>query len=199
MENGEYCFQSMITEDLEEKKEPLTDKIIRDCLEMYKNMPPMSDSDREAEYAEGLIYNLMRYWYRKKYDNLFLPTGIYMLMNHFKNVFTNPHFIFSDFDLLPGKKIKGINAPIVSKKGEKSSEKKDFPTFLTPVGEADIFFPTNFRFIQELNRKIYGRSGSVEKSYKFMEKYAKSNWTETQTGYRPLFDDFRNTSFFTSD
>ena len=49
----------------------------------------------------------------------------------------------SDFDSLASS-ISGINAPIVSRKGEKSADKKDYSTYLVDRGEADIFFPVNF-------------------------------------------------------
>lgn len=189
----------MITENLEEVREPISDAAIKMALELYLNLPVMTDSEREAEYVEGIIYNLVKFFRKSRSDNLFLPTGLYLLFKHIFEIFSNPHFILSDFDQLPGNKIKGINAPIVSKKGFKSHEKKDFNTYITEVGEADIFFPTNFRFVQALHRHFSKNSGNVCKSYRFMEKYAKNNWTETETGYRPLFDDFRNTSFFTSE
>jgi hypothetical protein len=46
--------------------------------------------------------------------------------------------------------IKGINAPIVSKKLEKSHEKFDYPDYLVNRGEADIFFPTDFRLLKHM-------------------------------------------------
>ncbi len=56
-----------------------------------------------------------------------------MLKNIKKNI-PNHHLIIADFDRLASK-IKGINAPIVSKKGEKSHEKVDFNSYLVNTGE----------------------------------------------------------------
>jgi hypothetical protein len=67
----------------------------------------------------------------------------------------NHHLIAADFDNL-GSKLEGINAPIVSKKLNKSHEKYDFNSYLVERGsvnyflklffnfKADIFFPTDF-------------------------------------------------------
>ena len=58
--------------------------------------------------------------------NVFLPTGCLKTLKNIKKNIANPHFIMADFDLLtgaPSTKL-GINAPIVSRKLEKSSEKK---------------------------------------------------------------------------
>ncbi len=61
--------------------------------------------------------------------------------------------IFADFDMLHSN-IKGINAPIVSKKLEKSHEKFDFPDYLVNRGEADIFFPTNFKLLKQMYKEV---------------------------------------------
>ena len=130
---------------------------------------------------------------------MFLPPVTYQMMSNFCKYLESPHFVFSDFDSLPSNKIHGINAPIVSTKGGLSHEATDYDSYIKEFGNVDIFFPVNFRLIQQFNRELVGKSGVVVKSYKFMKDYARENWTESKTGYRPLFDDFRNTSFFTSD
>jgi hypothetical protein len=183
-----------------EIQEPITDSIIQTCTELFLNLPELTDKEREEEHREGFIYNFMKYWYSKhKSNNAFIPTGQYILLSHLLSHIPKAHFILADFDSLIGTKIAAINSPIVSQKGKLSHEKLDFDTYLVNRGEADIMFPTNFKMTQAIVKQLTGRSGKVWKSYKFMEEYAKTKWTETKTGYRPMFDDFKNTSIFTSE
>ena len=70
----------------------------------------------------------------------------------------------SDFDHLVSS-IAGVNAPIVSRKGEKSPEKKDYNTYLVERGEADIFFPVDFPFLKAMHNSILKREADVVKSY----------------------------------
>lgn len=72
----------------------------------------------------------------------------------------------SDFDSLVTK-IGGINAPIISFKGESSTDKKDYETYLVDCGAADIFFPVNFNFMKYLHGVILGGESDVLKSYDF--------------------------------
>ncbi|OMJ72462.1 hypothetical protein SteCoe_29091 [Stentor coeruleus] len=198
--NGNWSLQTRVSQDLQEIHEDITDPLIHSCLDSYLRMPSKSDSEIEQEHKEGFLYNLLQYWISQKNpDSLFLPTISYQF---FRNIFqhlSNPHFILADFDALPKNKISGLNAPIVSRKGNLAHEAQDYDTYLAEFGNVDIFFPTNFRLLQQFHRDFRGTSGSVMKSYKFMENFAKENWTELKTGYRPLFDDFRNTSFFLSE
>ena len=183
-----------------EIQEPISDSVIQTCTELFLNLPELTDKEREEEHREGFIYNFMKYWYsRHKSNNAFIPTGQYILLSSLLSHIPKAHFILADFDSLVGTKIDAINSPIVSQKGKLSHEKLDFDTYLVNRGEADIMFPTDFKMTQAIVKQLTGRSGKVWKSYKFMEEYAKTKWTETKTGYRPMFDDFKNTSIFTSE
>ena len=197
---GDWKLQTRVDKDLKEVKEEIQDELIIKTLRTYLNMPPKSDIDREAEYREGIVFNLLKYFYaRKKSDCLFLPTMTYKLFEHMCGNLEKPCFIFADFDMLPKNKISGINAPIVSRKGKLAHEAQDFDTYLAEFGNVDIFFPVDFRFLQHIHREFKGTSGWTMKSHVFMKEYAKDDWTKMKTGYRPLFDDFLNTSFFVSE
>ena len=93
----------------------------------------------------------------------------------------------------------GTYAPVVSEKLSKSYEKKDFPTYLVKRGQADIFFPTDFRLLSHMYNKVCNKKGKAVKSFQFMDSYSKENWAETKSGYNPLREDFENTSFFITD
>ena len=198
-EDSEWKYQTLVTEDLQEEKQPITDPLIQECLGIYQKMPPKTDIEKEAEYQEGIIYNLMKFFKSTKRSNvMYLPTGTLMFMKHLQNWIEKPHYILADFDYLPNT-LPGKYAPIVSQKGKESHEKKDYSTYLVNTGEADIFFPTDFKLLQQIHRHTTGRPAMAMKAHKFMSKYAKKDWTQTKTGYRPLFDDFRNTSFLTTE
>ena len=199
-ENNDWKFQTKISEDLKEYKEEIDDPLIKECLESYLKMPGKTQSELEMEHKEGMLYNFFQYWNtQRKTDILFLPTVAYKLMKNICEYISSPSFIIADFDSLPKNKITGIYAPIVSHKENLSHEAQDYDSYLAEFGNVDILFPTDFRLLQQFYRDITGKSGLALKSYRFMENYAKTNWTEVKTGYRPLFDDFRNTSFFISE
>jgi hypothetical protein len=103
--------------------------------------------------------------------DLFLPTFFYQLMKNIKKNIPNNHLVISDFDFL-ATSVPGINAPIVSRKGLKSSDKKDYDTYLVQRGEADIFFPIDFNFLQLIYKEIMNNGSTVVKSYEFINEFA---------------------------
>lgn len=88
-------------------------------------------------------------------------------MKHIGANIPNHNVIFADFDMLKTSESAkmGINAPVVSQKLSKSHEKKDFPTYLVNRGEADIFFPTDFRILSHIYTHVCGKKGKALKSY----------------------------------
>lgn len=105
-------------------------------------------------------------------------------MKHLDRTF--PHtksLVLADFDTLhniftqEGNKLinifRGTGAPIVSWKLKRAHEKKDFPDYLVERGEADIFFPTNFRFMRYLHKKVYKKSSKVMRAFEFTEEFAR--------------------------
>lgn len=79
--------------------------------------------------------------------------------------------IISDFDDLISQ-IEGVNAPIVSKKGEKSHDKEDYQTYLVDRGEADIFFPVDFHFLRVMHKEFLKRDAHIVKTYNFMDEFS---------------------------
>lgn len=144
---------------------------------------------------------MYKYFKKVKHDeNIFLPTYAYKMLSHLNKKLPNAEFIFSDFDLLRNSISSeiGINAPTVSTKLEASEAAKDFQDYLVPRGTADIFFPTNFRLLSSMHRRITNKPSQVLKSYQFVEDFSDKNWVTTQSGYNPLKEDFANTAFFLS-
>lgn len=88
--------------------------------------------------------------------DLFLPTSLLQLLRRIKQNMPKSHLVISDFDKLISS-VAGINAPIVSKKGFKSEEKQDYPSYLVKRGEADIFFPVDFNMLQLMHGEVLAR------------------------------------------
>lgn len=198
-----FKYQAMIEFDdedgnknLREVRTPINDKLIEECLQYYLKI----EAKKEGENMEGdsIWEKIIRKFNRAQGEkNVFLPTGCLKTLKSIKKNIANPHFIMADFDLLtgaPSTKL-GVNAPIVSRKLEKSSEKQDFGTYLVERGAADIFFPTDFKLLAEMHYQLFGRKAESMKSYEFMNHFAKEKWTETKSGYNPLKEDFLNTAF----
>ena len=75
----------------------------------------------------------------------------------------------ADFDSLASSTSRhlGLNAPIVSRKGEDSHNHTDFDSYLLPPGQADIFFPTDFHLLKQMYKSATGQTASVMKTYQF--------------------------------
>lgn len=88
---------------------------------------------------------------------MYLPTGYLQLLHTINTWIPRANLILSDFDSLWDVKVPGINAPIVSQKGKSSDDKLDFDSILVEQGEADIFFPTDFRLARHMHREVLAR------------------------------------------
>ena len=133
----------------------------------------------------------------KTSKDVFLPTYLFQFFKSVYQKVPNVHMVVSDFDSLVSS-IPGINAPIVSRKGEKSQEKHDFENYLVERGEADIFFPVDFHFLRVLHKEFLKRDAHVVKSFEFIEEFSVENWTTSKSGFSPIREDFSNTCFLTS-
>ncbi|KRX04263.1 hypothetical protein PPERSA_11387 [Pseudocohnilembus persalinus] len=184
-------------DNLQEVKLPINDRVIQQVLKLYQELPQM-DEIQDKKLGGGIIQKVLQYYYKQDQKNVFLPTFSYKVLEHIHQNIPNHHLIVADFDLLRNSEsaLQGINAPIVSKKGAKSHEKQDYKDYLVKRGEADIFFPTDFRLLQSMYKEVTGKKSTIFKSKEFMQEFSKKEWTETKSGYNPLLEDFTNTSFF---
>ena len=202
-EKKQWFYETMVEFDddigltnLREKKVPINDYLIKEAVEYYIDFSKKQDFD-EINKKAGFVENLIKSWYKIKDEkNVFLPTGCLRMLKNVNKYIPNHHYIMADFDMLSAKEsaIQGINAPIVSKKLEKSHEKHDFKSYLVPRGEADIFFPTNFQLLKHMYKKVTNQRSKVLKTHEFMDEFAKVKWAQTRSGYNPLKEDFLNTS-----
>lgn len=194
----QVCVEEDEGGEIREKLEPLTDPAIAALLRLHQSIPTVSIEEREAEEREGLVYNVIKYLSKPKAQptRIYLPTGCYQLIQHMNSLMPKAEYLLADFDFFRDATIPGDFSPIVQSKGKLSHEKVDFSTVLVKRGEADIMFPTNFRLLQHTFQTDFHKSGFVYKTHRFMKEHSLLKWTQTQSGYKPMEDDFHNTSVF---
>ena len=192
------CVQEKEDGSLQELLCPLSDPTIINLFQLYQTIPAVSFEEREAEEREGFIYSVIKYLSRPKKEQkrVFLPTGCYQLIQHLNKLMPKAEYLLADFDYFRDAIIPGAGAPIVQNKGKLSHEKEEFDTLLVQRGQADIMFPTNFRLLQHTFKTDFHKTGFAYKTHRFMKEHALAKWARTQSGYKPLQDDFHNTSVF---
>ena len=141
----------------------------------------------------------------------YLPTGCLKLLETLHSARPNHRLVAADFDSLPGVTMPGQNAPLVATQA-RGGKTRDLPTYLAEVGDADVFFPTDFARLRVLNaaarrtvsmedavkRRDERARGEILSTRAFMEKWGDVEATTTRSGYNPLLQDFANTKFFLS-
>ena len=186
--------------NLREKRMPIADSLIREAVDLLNSMPEKDEVEEKSDRKQVLA-KIVKWIYKTQDEkNIFLPTCSLKMLKNIHKVVPNHHLILADFDMLQNSVSarQGINSPIVSRKLEKSAEKHDFDSYLVKRGEADIFFPSDFRYLRHAYKKISGRRAEIYKTYEFMDLFSKTKWTETKSGYNPLKEDFLNTSLMTT-
>ena len=92
------------------------------------------------------------------HTHAFVPTTCLQFLVALQNVAPRHHLLLADFDFLPKPIDYSENSPIVSERFNKGADgnlyqlpvPRDVNTYLLPCGSADIFFPTNFKFLQHM-------------------------------------------------
>uniref|UniRef100_A0A0R0G0E9 Protein arginine methyltransferase NDUFAF7 n=1 Tax=Glycine max TaxID=3847 RepID=A0A0R0G0E9_SOYBN len=95
----------------------------------------------------------------------------------------------------------------------KDGSSLDYDSYMEAKGDADIFFPTDFWLLEQIDHycsgwlKLHGDHSSKKgkkrrtitlESSSFMEEFGLPTKTRTKDGYNPLLDDFKNTKFYLS-
>ncbi|OMO93036.1 putative S-adenosyl-L-methionine-dependent methyltransferase MidA protein [Corchorus capsularis] len=193
-------------EGLSEVYRPLQDPLIKSCLEVLE--VAQTDTSKKSLVSKAwskLFPKPRRCW---------LPTGCMKLLEVLHAALPKMSLIASDFSYLPDVKIPGDRAPLVSTK--KDGHSSDYSNYLDAKGDADIFFPTDFWLLENIDHYCSGwlklqkdKSSKDSKQGKkrrtitldtssFMEEFGLPSKTRTKDGYNPLLDDFKNTKFYLS-
>jgi len=187
---------------------PLQDPLISRCVEITgMNEDKVSVSEKLAFAAKGVLSKVL-----PKPRRAWLPTGCLKLMDTLHQALPSMSLIASDFSYLPDVSIPGDRAPLVSSK--KDGKTSDHCNYLDAQGDTDIFFPTDFRLLEQIDHHCSGFSkeqknpGAFKPVKKrrtiildtaaFMEEFGLPLKTRTKDGYNPLLDDFKNTKFYLS-
>ncbi|XP_066381463.1 protein arginine methyltransferase NDUFAF7 homolog, mitochondrial-like [Miscanthus floridulus] len=187
---------------------PLQDPLISRCVDIIgMNEDKASVSEKLAFAAKGVLSKVF-----PKPRRAWLPTGCLKLMDTLHQALPSMSLIASDFSYLPDVSIPGDRAPLVSSK--KDGKTSDHRNYLDAQGDADIFFPTDFRLLEQIDHHCSGFSkeqknpGAFKPVKKrrtiildtaaFMEEFGLPLKTMTKDGYNPLLDDFKNTKFYLS-
>ncbi|XP_027338673.1 uncharacterized protein LOC113852559 [Abrus precatorius] len=193
-------------ETVSELYKPLQDSLITRCVEIM-------DLDKTKTPQSTAVSTLKSIWSKvyPKPRRCWLPTGCLKLLEVLHEVLPKMSLIASDFSYLPDVKIPGERAPLVSTKKDGSSS--DYDNYMQAKGDADIFFPTDFWLLEQMDHYCSGwlkplsdhsskkgkkrRTITLETS-SFMEEFGLPTKTRTKDGYNPLLDDFKNTKFYLS-
>ncbi|XP_062109126.1 uncharacterized protein LOC133819799 [Humulus lupulus] len=191
---------------LGELYKPLQDSLIKRCFEIV-------DFDNSQKTQSWVMSKTQSAWSKvfPKPRRCWLPTGCLKLLEVLHGVLPKMSLIASDFSYLPDVRVPGERAPLVSTKKDGSSS--DYSSYLDAKGDADIFFPTDFLLLENIEHYCSGwqkpKKGESAKQGKkrrtcildtssFMEEFGLPSKTRTKDGYNPLLDDFKNTKFYLS-
>jgi hypothetical protein len=161
------------------------------------------------------------------YDSAFIPTALVRLLDGLHSKLPHHRLILADFSELPageagtGPSLQALNAPLVSGptvcadgeaataagwseyltfggKGSGSAGVADRDTYLVPVGDADIFFATDFHALHSAHTAITGREAAILSTAEFVDRFGEPEHTSCMSGYNPMREVFSNQSFFLS-
>lgn len=193
-------------ESLVELYKPLQDPLIKRCVEIV--------NFSENDHAKSSVLSKAKGIWSKAFPKprrSWLPTGCLNLLEVLHRVLPKMSLIASDFSYLPDVRIAGERAPLVSTKTDGSSS--DYESYLDAKGDADIFFPTDFVLLEQIDHYCSGwlklhedkkpKTGKKRRTIildtsSFMEEFGLPSKTRLKDGYNPLLDDFKNTKFYLS-
>jgi hypothetical protein len=131
-------YDRFVTADVENNQEGSediqADALIQECLELYQQID--RSQDRAPSFMDRVAQIIVDRMARKSVKasrDVFLPTFMLRLLKRMSKNMPQSHLLISDFDHLVTS-VPGINAPIVSSKGFKSEEKKDYDNYLVQRG-----------------------------------------------------------------
>ena len=117
-----------------------TDELARQCLRLFLEFHAVTRHQRPRR--------------KRLEDIVFLPTSCLEFVMTLHDARPNHTLIAADFDELPEVTIPGYMAPLVASKTDGQTE--DHSSYFVPRGSADIFFPTDFEFLQYMYSSVKG-------------------------------------------
>lgn len=147
---------------------PAQDKLILELFQIWreKYLPNKKllyeiESEGERLFSVGFLRRMRNFYVQKSTQKIrvHLPTGYLRLLAKFSSQFPHLLMMLSDFSSLPNgntfqKGLLTLNQPLISKKEKESEAHQDFQSLSDfPKGECDIFFGTDFGFLDKVSQK----------------------------------------------
>ena len=199
--------------DMHELWEPVQDERIKRYLALVQSTTQQSSSGSRPVTApaylpwlpqgvRSVLANHLPF-----YPNLtkphYIPTGSLRLLDVLAEKFPHHQAIMSDFNKLPNA-LEGVNAPVVQTRLEGTMI--PVTKYTVQQGFFDIFFPTDFKQLQQAHRQIASSRHSPSESSpavildhsEFLERYADTAQTQCKDGSNPMLTWYANASWFLS-
>lgn len=125
----------------------------------------------------------------------YIPTRLLQFFDVLQKYFPLHRLLLSDFHALPNA-VPGMNAPVVQTRFQRRTVPVSTP--LVHQGYFDIFFPTDFRVMEEIYQAVTGRLTTVLAHEDFMQRWAYVDETRTRNGENPLLSWYQNASVMTT-
>ncbi|GAA6062918.1 hypothetical protein JCM10212_007149 [Sporobolomyces blumeae] len=208
--------------DYNELYAPVTDPLIARYLSLRSQLPSTSPSRPSRAMNPLLSASSVL---RKLYATLpfapnltrpeFIPTRQLELLEKLRDKFPKSRVVMSDFDRLPDA-VEGVNAPVVQTRYQ--GETVPCTTYLVQPGFFDIFFPTDFRALQEMYTLVMSQrprpsalaqlrsstagagpgqgTPTVVDHAAFLERWSETDRTKLGDGSNPMIESYLNAKFF---
>lgn len=203
MKTGEMDLITFATTNLyTESYEELTDPLIIECMHHLATAPqPPIQKYAFLRYGFGgfnlqvqqkLRTVLKMFGFEDELDPYWVPTGQLQFIKTLRDHFPSHDLFVSDFEVLPvSQSIPGHNAPVVSRR-QPNGKSRDYDTYLNRLGEADIFFPSDFGLFQHTYNRVCGKEVSVLAHMDFMMHFTDVAKGQTKSGFNVFLGDYIN-------
>ena len=166
------------------------------CLQLFEAQP-LRERVTGKSLTESIRSGISRGLSSMVLEDVWLPTSALVFFQVLAKYFPNHRPILADFDYLPTR-IPGYNAPLVQKKN-KERKAVELGTYLVEEGSCDIFYPTEFAYLQLLYRSVTGRTSKFLKQSAFLREYGNIEETTLKSGWNPMLEEYKNVSILLSD
>ena len=124
-----------------------------------------------------------------------LPTRMMQFFDILTRYFPAHRLVAADFSSLP-QTTPGINAPLVQTRYQRQNVRVSTP--FVHQGYFDIFFPTDFKTMEDVYRAVTGKLTRVLSHSDFLERWAYVRDTRTRNGENPMLSWYQNAKVMTT-
>jgi len=199
------CFETRVRVEpsghMHEEFLPVQDPLVLDCL-AHMPRPTLAAASSPSSWFGRLFARAV-----PAAKEAFVPTGALQFLRAVQQIAPD-RLILADFHSLPdtidqvsrsGSRVP--NAPVVQRRSPSGgSGSVACSTYLVPMGHYDIFFPTDFGWLQRVhNARPHQLAPQVLNQPDFLRRFLSPQdllLGQTRSGFNPLLEDYLNVSFF---